>query len=89
MRYKALKAAFPYTLPIFTGFWFLGMEYSIYANASGFSFLYPMFMSLLIYGGSLDHVCCNLSGAMDERNESHSLHSWATDFRYLSDLLRC
>ena len=24
MRYKALKAAFPYTLPIFTGFWFLG-----------------------------------------------------------------
>lgn len=27
MRYKALKAAFPYTLPIFTGFWFLGMAY--------------------------------------------------------------
>lgn len=37
MRYKALKAAFPYTLPIFTGFWFLGMAYGIYANASGFS----------------------------------------------------
>ncbi len=56
MRYKALKAAFPYTLPIFTGFWFLGMAYGIYANASGFSFLYPMFMSLLIYGGSLEFV---------------------------------
>ena len=54
MRYKALKAAFPYTLPIFTGFWFLGMAYGIYA--SGFSFLYPMFMSLLIYGGSLEFV---------------------------------
>ena len=52
MRYKALKAAFPYTLPIFTGFWFLGMAYGVPANASGFSFLYPMFMSLLIYGGS-------------------------------------
>lgn len=25
MRLKALKAAFPSTLPIFTGFWFLGM----------------------------------------------------------------
>ena len=56
MRYKALKAAFPYTLPIFTGFWFLCMAYGIYANASGFSFLYPMFMSLLIYGGSLEFV---------------------------------
>lgn len=56
MRYKAFKAAFPYTLPIFTGFWFLGMAYGIYAHASGFSFLYPMFMSMLIFGGSLEFV---------------------------------
>ena len=41
MRIKALKVAFPQTIPIFTGFWFLGMAYGIYMNASGFSFVYP------------------------------------------------
>ena len=31
---KAFKAAFPYTIPIFAGFWFLGMTYGIYMNVS-------------------------------------------------------
>ncbi|WP_066456980.1 AzlC family ABC transporter permease [Anaerotruncus rubiinfantis] len=53
---KALKAAFPYTIPIFAGFWFLGMTYGIYMNVSGFSFWYPMLMSLTIFGGSLEFV---------------------------------
>lgn len=56
MKRKAWKAAFPYTIPIFAGFWFLGLAYGIYMHASGFSFVYPMFMSLLIYGGSLEFV---------------------------------
>ena len=60
MRIKALKAAFPQTIPIFTGFWFLGMAYGIYMNASGFSFVYPFCMSLLIYGGSLEFVAVEM-----------------------------
>lgn len=60
MKIKALKAAFPQTIPIFTGFWFLGMAYGIYMNASGFSFLYPLCMSLLIYGGSLEFVAVEM-----------------------------
>lgn len=56
MRRKALKAAFPCTIPIFTGFWFLGLAYGIYMKVSGFSFVYPMLMSLLIFGGSLEFV---------------------------------
>ncbi len=56
MRLKALKAAFPSTLPLFTGFWFLGMAYGIYMKVSGFSFIYPMLMSLLIFGGSLEFI---------------------------------
>lgn len=56
MKRKALKAAFPQTIPIFTGFCFLGLAYGIYMNASGFSFVYPMFMSLLIFGGSLEFI---------------------------------
>lgn len=46
----ALKAAFPHTIPVFAGFCFLGMAYGIYMNVSGFSFVYPMVMSIVIFG---------------------------------------
>ena len=60
MRYQALKAAFPYTIPIFSGFWFLGLAYGIYMRTSGFSFVYPMIMSALIFGGSLEFVAVEM-----------------------------
>lgn len=60
MKRKALKAAFPYTIPIFAGFWFLGMAYGIYMNVSGFSFWYPMWISLLVFGGSLEFIMVSL-----------------------------
>ena len=60
MRRNALKAAFPCTIPIMTGFIFLGAAYGIYMNASGFSFVYPLFMSMLIYGGSLEFVAVEM-----------------------------
>ena len=63
---KAFKAAFPYTIPIFAGFWFLGITYGIYMNVSGFNFLYPMLMSLTIFAGSIEFVTVNmLLGAFD------------------------
>ena len=60
LRLKALKAAFPHTIPIFAGFWFLGMTYGIYMNASGFSFWYPLAMSITIFGGSLEFVAVSM-----------------------------
>ena len=57
---KAFAAAFPYTLPIFAGFWFLGMTYGIYMNVSGFSFWYPMLMSLTIFAGSIEFVTVHM-----------------------------
>lgn len=60
MVQKAFKTAFPYTIPIFAGFWFLGLAYGIYMNVSGFSFIYPCLMSLLIYGGSLEFVAVSM-----------------------------
>ncbi len=59
-KMKALKAAFPYTLPIFAGFWFLGFAYGIYMNVSGFSFIYPLLMSMTIFGGSLEFIAASL-----------------------------
>lgn len=60
MILKTLKKAFPYTIPIFAGFWFLGLAYGIYMNVSGFSFIYPMVMSLIIFGGSLEFVAVEM-----------------------------
>ena len=57
---RALFCAFPYTIPIFAGFWFLGMTYGIYMNVSGFSFWYPMLMSLTIFACSVEFVAVNL-----------------------------
>ena len=60
MKQKALKAAFPYTIPIFAGFWFLGITYGIFMNKSGFSFWYPMLMSMTIFAGSMEFLTVNL-----------------------------
>lgn len=60
IRRKALAAAFPYTIPIFAGFWFLGLAYGILMNVSGFSFWYPMLMSMTIFGGSLEFVAASM-----------------------------
>lgn len=60
VRLRALKAAFPHTIPIFAGFWFLGMAYGIYMNVSGFSFVYPLIMSITIFGGSLEFVAVSM-----------------------------
>ncbi len=60
MKLKAFKAAFPYTVPILAGFLFMGFSYGLYMHASGFSFIYPMLMSLLIYGGSLEFVAVEM-----------------------------
>lgn len=55
-KIAALRAAFPATIPIMAGFLFLGLAYGIYMNASGFSFWYPMLMSLTIFAGSVEFV---------------------------------
>ena len=59
-KLAALRAAFPYTVPIFAGFWFLALAYGINMSVSGFSFVYPMVMSAVIYGGSLEFVAVSM-----------------------------
>lgn len=56
----AVKAAFPHTIPVMTGYVFLGISYGIYMNVSGFSFVYPMIMSIVIFGGSLEFVAVSM-----------------------------
>ena len=56
----ALKAAFPHTLPILTGFLFLGMAYGILMRTNGFHPLFPTVMAMTIFGGSLEYICVEM-----------------------------
>ena len=63
---RALRTAFPHTIPILTGFGFLGITYGIFMSAQGFSFWYPLIISIAVFGGSLQFVMVNLLlGAFD------------------------
>jgi len=57
---KALAAAFPHTIPILTGFMFLGIAYGILMNLSGFSPIYPIMMSILVFSGTAQFVSVSL-----------------------------
>nr|WP_262398273.1 AzlC family ABC transporter permease [Zongyangia hominis] len=69
---RAFRAAFPYTVPICAGFTFLGLAYGIYMNSMGFSFLYPMLMSITIFAGSMEFVTVGLLVS-----PFHPLHAFA------------
>ena len=65
----AFFAAFPNTIPIFAEFLFLGIAYGIYMNQSGFKFYYPMFMSFIIFAGSVEFATVSwLLGSFDPVN---------------------
>jgi 4-azaleucine resistance transporter AzlC len=55
-KIKALKAAFPHTIPVFTGFIFLGTAYGILMNSKGYGVGWTVFASLFIFAGSAQYV---------------------------------
>ena len=60
LQKDAFLAAFPYTIPILTGFLFLGAAYGIYMNVSGFNAAYSILMSLVIFAGSVQFLVVGL-----------------------------
>ncbi len=56
----AFRAAFPLTLPILTGFLFLGAAYGILMRTQGFHPLFPTVMAMTIFGGSLEYVAVEM-----------------------------
>lgn len=60
MKRRALRAAFPHTVPILTGFLFLGITYGVYMSSLGFSWIYPTLMALTIFAGSMEFVTANM-----------------------------
>ena len=57
---KTIKAAFPYTVPVLTGYLFVGIAYGILLQSKGFSFLWAGLMSAIIFAGSMQFVTVDL-----------------------------
>ncbi len=57
---EALKAAFPVTIPVMTGYIFLGMGYGILMSSIGYGLVWTLLMSLLIFAGSIQYVAIAL-----------------------------
>ena len=56
----ALRAAVPQTLPVFAGYFVLGMGYGIYAQSLGLPVWMPVLTAFVVYGGSLEFVLASL-----------------------------
>lgn len=59
-RRRALLAAFPHTIPILTGFLFLGFSYGMLMRTAGFPVYFPTLTSLTIFAGSMEFLTVNL-----------------------------
>ncbi len=58
--YKAaFKAAFPHTLPVLTGYMFIGIAFGVMFADKGYNFLWAGLMSLLVYAGSGQYLAVN------------------------------
>lgn len=56
---KAFKKAFPYTIPVLTGYLFIGTAFGVMYAEKGYSFLWAMLMSIVVYAGSGQYLAVN------------------------------
>ena len=57
---KAIKAAFPFTLPVMAGFLLLGMAYGILMGSRGYGWFWSLLTSSVVFAGALQFVGISL-----------------------------
>ena len=57
---QAFKAAFPHTIPVLTGYFFLGVAYGVLMQSKGYNFIWAGLMSAIAFGGSMQYVAITL-----------------------------
>ena len=66
MKRSALRAAFPATVPVLTGYLCLGFAYGFLMVSQGFAPYWAILMSLVVFGGSIQFLAVTLlSSAFD------------------------
>lgn len=66
MSKRLLKAVFKTTFPVLLGYLSIGIAFGIMVQSIGFNFLWAAFMSIVIYGGSMQYMAVDiLSGGIN------------------------
>ncbi|MBE7042502.1 MAG: branched-chain amino acid ABC transporter permease [Ruminococcaceae bacterium] len=60
MKKKALKAAFPKTMPVLMGYLFLGLAFGVLLREKGYGWGWALLMSVTIFSGSLQFFATEL-----------------------------
>lgn len=56
---QAFKKAFPYTIPVLTGYLFIGIAFGVMYAEKGYNFLWAILMSVMVYAGSGQYLAVN------------------------------
>lgn len=56
---RAFRKAFPYTIPVLTGYLFIGIAFGVMYAEKGYSFLWAILMSVMVYAGSGQYLAVN------------------------------
>lgn len=55
----AFRAAFPYTIPVLTGYLFIGFAFGVMFQEKGYNFIWAGIMSIVVYAGSGQYLAVN------------------------------
>lgn len=53
---KAIKAAFPATIPVLLGYLSIGIAFGLLFENAGYNFIWAFFMSLVVYAGAMQFI---------------------------------
>ena len=65
MDAKTLRAAFPHTIPVLTGYLFLGFAYGLLMHGAGYPAWLAVLCSLVVYAGAAQYAAVPLLGVFD------------------------
>lgn len=65
MDAKTLRAAFPHTIPVLTGYLFLGFAYGLLMHGAGYPVWLAVLCSLVVYAGAAQYAAVPLLGVFD------------------------
>ena len=84
----AVRAAFPHTIPVLTGYLAVGIAYGVLMAAKGYNFLWSGFISALAFCGSMQYVAITLLTTAFDPIQAFAL-SLMVNARHLFYALRC
>lgn len=56
---QAIRKAFPYTIPVLTGYLFIGLAFGVMFADKGYNVLWAILMSVVVYAGSGQYLAVN------------------------------